>query len=69
MKIEQAMTVLNIRNWDQLEKSQIEARQKRENTETESANQNHIKRITPKRRRQNWVTGLLPARDGWYNRW
>jgi len=69
MKIEQAMTVLNIRNWDQLEKSQFEARQKRESTETESANQNHIKRITPKRRRQNWVTGLLPARDGWYNRW
>ena len=64
-----AMSVLNIRNWDQLEKSQFEARQKRENTETESANQNHIKRITPKRRRQNWVTGVLPARDGWYNRW
>jgi len=64
-----ALTVLNIRNWDQLEKSQIEARQKRESTETESTNQNHIKRITPKRRRQNWVTGVLPARDGWYNRW
>ena len=28
-----AMTVLNIRNWDQLEKSQIEARQKREKSD------------------------------------
>ena len=40
-----------------------------ENTETESTNQNHIKRLAPKRRRQNWVTGVLPERDGWYNRW
>ena len=47
----EAMTVLNIRNWNQLEKSQIEERQKRESTETELSNQNHIKRIIPKRRR------------------
>ena len=65
-----ALAVLNIRNWNQLEKAQVAARQKQiPKTETESPYQNQINRLLPKRRRRNWVTGVLPARDGWYNRW
>ena len=71
-----AMAVLNVRNWDHLEKVQDSLRKKDEASEEQAQNPDETVQnaqdsfqIIQKSRRSNWVHGGQILSGKWMNRW